>query len=98
MKPYLIVIGTFLPFIGVFVTLYLGLILSGQKQWLALFLTPLAILLLCLVFGRQIGSNGNMAFAGLLVLYMIGLVIYYPILILCALISWAMHKKTPRQP
>ncbi len=84
----LIVIGTFLPIIGVILTVVLALKLPpGRKRWMVLFGVPLITLLLCCVFGRQIAYDGNLLFAVIFGGFALMLFFYYPVLIVAAIVG-----------
>lgn len=78
-------IGTFLPVIGVFATIIVAGVTAGWKRWSALTLIP-AITLAIMVFGGgDIARDGNMLFALLFILFVLAVLVYYPILFVVGL-------------
>jgi len=84
----LVVIGTFLPVLGVVLTALLATILRHWWRLAALILTPLLTYALCNYFANAIAENGNMLFVALLSVYMVTLCIYYPGLLIVGIIFY----------
>lgn len=78
-------IGTFLPVIGVFATIIVAGVTTGWKRWCALILVPAITLVIVLYGGGEIARDGNMLFALLFVLFVLALLVYYPILFVVGL-------------
>lgn len=88
----LILLGTFLPILGLVLTFGIAAYFAKIK-WYVLFFGPLFTLLLCFIFGERIAYNGNMLFVAILGLYFIFLLGYYPILIGVAIWRWVKKRK-----
>ncbi|NNE37945.1 MAG: hypothetical protein HKN08_06530 [Gammaproteobacteria bacterium] len=82
----LIILGTFLPLLGTGLTIILARMFTGRLRWLSLFIIPALTMVFCWVWAGFIWRDGNMLAAALFFIYLISLVIYYPILIVSALI------------
>ncbi len=87
-------IGLFTPLWGVVVIIALANSLSGRNRWLVLFLAPLVTVVISFLFLKY----GNYELAGLiggilLFFFIIGLLIYYPILIIRAIRAWTKPKE-----
>jgi hypothetical protein len=85
-------IATFLPIYGVIVTIVAALVLKQRMRVWALVTVPLVTLFLCSVFGAHIARDGNMLYVLLTMLYLVGLLIYYPVLLVLGVI-WIIRKK-----
>lgn len=82
LRRILLVVGTFLPVLGVILTVCLGVVLQRRRRAAALVLTPLLTYGLCDYFAGPIAANGNLLFVALLGVYMVALCIYYPVLLI----------------
>jgi sugar phosphate permease len=85
-------VATFLPIYGVIVTIVAALILKRGKRVCALVTIPLVTLWLCSVFGAQIAHDGNMLYVLLAMMYLVGLFIYYPVLLIIGVV-WLIRSK-----
>lgn len=85
-------IGTFLPVYGIVLTAIFGVILKRWWRAAALLLTPLLTYWLGSCWGGAIAFDGNMLFVALFGVFMLGLCIYYPVLLVVGIILW--FKKT----
>ena len=87
-------IGTFLPVYGVVLTAFLGIVLRGWWRVAALLLVPLLTYGLGDYFGSMLGFDGNMLFVTIHLSFCVGLVIYYPILLIALIFVWLRRRKT----
>ncbi len=81
MSPWLIVLGTFLPLIGVAITAVLGRALRRTQRWTALWLVPALTALLCWLSISPVFENGNLLAAAIYLTYFVALFLYYPVLL-----------------
>lgn len=92
-KQLMQLILTFLPVHGVIVTFILSTLFSGLKRWLVLLLVPCATFLLFLALREFIIGNGNTFAAITYGFYVVGLIFYYPVLIIFAVVLWLKDRK-----
>ena|SRR3989344_8603055 len=88
---------TLLPIIGIVVTVSLSISFSGRKRWLVLFIIPLATLgipYLFLSYKITVFGLAGLLPAIMLSFYFFGMLIYYPILIIWAIVVWRRNKKS----
>lgn len=90
----LVLLGTFVPIIGIGMTFVLGLALTGWKRWLAFWVVPILTLGICFMIGGQVADNGNLLFAALFGIFLVGLFLYYPILSIISVIAFLKRRKT----
>jgi hypothetical protein len=74
-------IGTFWPLVGFALLAIAGVLARGATRWWILLLGPLAVLAPCFVYAREIAYDGNMLFAVIFLLSALGLMFYYPVLL-----------------
>ena len=96
MRGLLIAITFFLPIVGIIATWSLAIFFSGRKRWLVLFIIPpVAFLIPALLIkygGQYLDLGLGFAIPGIILFfYLLGLIIYYPVLIIWAIVVW---KKT----
>jgi sugar phosphate permease len=84
--------ATFLPIYGVIATIVATLILKRGKRVCALVTIPLVTLCLCSLVGAQVARDGNMLYVLLTMMYLVGLFIYYPALLVIGVV-WLIRKK-----
>lgn len=95
MSTFFEIVGLFFPVIGLIITFVLAIFFSGLKRWVILFLAPLAIIEITFLIIKYGGYKaGAMIPAILTGFLMIGLVVYYPILIIWAIVAWRKSKKS----
>ena len=99
MRNFLILVTFFLPIVGIIATFSLAIFFSGRKRWLVLFIIPLATFLIPELLikygGRYLDLGGGFIIPGLmLIFYLLGLIVYYPILIILAIVAWRKKKKS----
>ena len=88
-------LGSFFPIIAIIITIVFGIFFSGSKRWLVLFFLPISVLLIEFLFADQIFYGGNLLATVIFGIYMMGLFIYYPILIIMAItVSVKNRRKT----
>ena len=85
-------IGTFLPIYGIVLTAIFGVVLKRWPRIAALLLIPLLTYLLGSYWGEAIAFDGNMLFVALFGIFLLGMCIYYPVLLSIGIILW--FKKT----
>jgi positive regulator of sigma E activity len=83
---FLILVGTFVPVIGIALTVILGITLKHRWRSAALVLVPALTLLLSWRVADILGENGNLLFVTLLLLATVGAFVYYPTLIIIWLV------------
>ena len=81
-------LGTFLPLLGVFATAIVAALTTGWKRWTALLVTPAATFALTTVYADVIARDGNLLFAALYILFLLALVVYYPVLAILGAKKW----------
>ena len=85
-------LAMFMPVFGLLATIACGRVLKGATRFLALFLVPFAFLLLCGACSSAVGANdGNIFFFPLYIPYVIGLCMYYPVLLIVFLV-WILTR------
>ena len=96
-RGLLVLTGTFLPIIGILLTALLAILARpGKQRMLVLFSVPLLTFLLCWVFGEALSYNGNLLFAVIVSSFTLMLCLYYPVLIIIALVMARKQKgKSP---
>lgn len=87
-EQILLVAGTFLPLIGILATALLAIVLQKWWRLAALVLVPVLFFGLSNYYAPQVGANGNMLFVAIFGVYMVVLAIYYPALLIAAVILW----------
>ena len=80
---------TFLPVYGIILTIVFAVLRKGDKRILALALVPIITLGICSFFGDMIAYNGNMLYVTLVLMFFLGLFIYYPALLIYYIIVLA---------
>ena len=96
MRTFLIATTFFLPIIGIIATWSLAIFFSGRKRWLVLFIVPLASFLipeLLVKYGRLDLGLGFAIPGIILFFFSLGLMVYYPVLIIWAIVAWRKNKK-----
>jgi hypothetical protein len=93
----LVLLGTFVPVIGIGITLVLGFALTGKKRWMAFWIVPILTLGICVLIAKPVAYNGNLLFAALFGLLFVGLFIYYPVLLVISLIVFLKKRKQDNQ-
>ncbi len=89
----LLLAGTFLPIYGVALTIFLAIVLKTWRRALALTLVPLLTYGLCNYFGGAIADNGNMLYVAVFGIFIIGLCLYYPGLLLFSMFLYLRSRK-----
>lgn len=74
-------IGTLWPVVGLTLVAVLGVAARGARRWWILLVGPLAVLVPCYVYAREIAYDGNMLFVVIFLVSAVGLMIYYPVLL-----------------
>lgn len=88
-------IGTFLPVLGVIATVILAGATKGWRRWASLFVVPALTFVGAMVFGSEIARDGNLLFAVLFLLFLLALLVYYPILLFVAIKRWFDKRGDP---
>lgn len=81
-------IGTFLPIYGIVLTAIFGVVLKRWSRAAALLLIPLLTYWLCSHWGEAIAFDGNMLYVALFGVFMLGMCIYYPVLLIVGIVLW----------
>lgn len=76
------IVLTFVPVLTILATILVAAATRGLARWIALFALPLAGTALSWWGLPVAGENGNMLAVVLLLLLTIGLVVYYPVLVI----------------
>jgi hypothetical protein len=90
-------IGTFTPLYGVVLTAVLATVLKGKWRVAVLVLVPLLTYIICSAFGGIIGFDGNMLFVALFAVFLTGLCVYYPVLMVIGGVLWIRSHKSDAQ-
>jgi hypothetical protein len=88
-----VLLGTFLPFIGLGATLVAALVLRGIWRWAALVCIPMATLALCYLIAEPVMRDGNLLAAVTFVSLYLFLCVYYPVLGIVAIALWVRRRR-----
>lgn len=88
MRESLILLGTFLPVIGIGVTALLAVVTRGVARWAILTGIPALTLVLCWLVMDPVWSNGNLLAAAIYMTYVGALLTYYPLLVAAGVLSY----------
>ena len=83
-----VILGTFLPLLGIAVTLLAARRAQGPLRWGLLAGVPAATLLACWLAAGPVMRGGNLLAATLYLLYALSLVLYYPALAVLMIVAW----------
>lgn len=96
-KNILILIGTIWPVVGVCLAVLIGLILTGWKRWVMLFVGPILFLLPCYIYAEEISYNGNMLFVALFGLVFAFGFLYYLVLVIVGIIAIVRNRREDKE-
>jgi hypothetical protein len=88
MRESLILLGTFLPFIGIGATALLAVATRGPTRWMILTGLPAVTLGVCWFVMGPVWSNGNLLAAAIYMTYVGLLLTYYPVLVVVGAIRY----------
>lgn len=88
-------LGTFLPVLGALGTVIGAVVTTGWKRWTALIVTPAVTLVITTTFASEIARDGNLLFAVLYLLFLLSLLVYYPVLLIIGAKRWFDARKQP---
>lgn len=90
----LVLVGSFLPLIGMGLTIILSTVTHGLARWLVLVFLPLVTLAISWLTAGYVWRDGNLLAAGLYTIYIVALMFYYPVLGVCGLVIYRERKRT----
>ena len=93
--PFLVVLGTFWPVVGLALALIIALLLRARWRWTALFLLPPLLQVPTFLFAEQIAYNGNMLFVVMLGFMVVCLLGYYSVLVIVAIVMLIRTRQRP---
>lgn len=88
LAPLLVILGTFLPVLGIAFTFVAARRARGALRWCLLAGLPAATLLACWWAAEPVMRDGNLLAATVYLLYALSLILYYPALAFLVILSW----------
>lgn len=90
-------IGTFWPLAGLGLVAIAAILASGRLCWWILVLGPVAVMAPCFFYAEAIAYNGNLLFTVIFLCSLIGLMLYYLLLIAVAVVL-LVRKRSRQHP
>lgn len=88
MREILVLVGTFLPFIGIAATVLLAMATWGVTRWMILAGLPALTFGLCWLVMGPVWQDGNLLAAAIYLTYFAALLSYYPLLAVAGIVSY----------
>jgi len=85
-----VILGTFLPIIGLGLTAFIASATRGILRWTTLFILPGLISLLCWWAIEPVWRDGNLLAAVIYIAFFVALIAYYPILMV---MGWLAYRR-----
>jgi hypothetical protein len=86
-------VGTFLPIIGIVLTIFVAVILKGWQRWASMVVIPLLVFAVCAHYGKFLATDGNLLFVAISMFYATLLSVYYPVLICVGFYRWFQNRR-----
>ena len=80
MRETLVILGTFLPAIGLAATALVATATRGARRWTALAGLPALTSVACWMIIDPVWSNGNLLAAAVYMSFLVTMLIYYPVM------------------
>jgi hypothetical protein len=93
LRAIAVILGTFLPIIGLGLTAFIASATRGMLRWTSLVILPGLISLLCWWAIEPVWRDGNLLAAVIYIAFFVALIAYYPILMVMGWLAFSRSRQ-----